>query len=141
MRPVSNAQGFTLLEAIVALVLISSVGVAAFGWINRSLDSLARIDAAREREVAVRNALEWMETVNPLTTPEGRTEFGTLVISWQSEVIEPRRDGVTPGGAQSLFQLALYDTSVAVFEENRELARFRVRLVGYEQIREFELPF
>ncbi|MFN7475909.1 MAG: prepilin-type N-terminal cleavage/methylation domain-containing protein [Burkholderiales bacterium] len=36
--------GFTLLEAIVALVLLTTAGLALFSWINNGFDSLQRIE-------------------------------------------------------------------------------------------------
>jgi general secretion pathway protein I len=135
-----NQRGFTLLEAIVALVLISTVGMVAFGWINRSLDTLARIQQAQSRDVVMRNALDWMDTVNPMLSPRGREEIGNLTISWESAETEARRDGYDSGG-WSLYQLALYDTEVVVDASGQEPVRFVLRQVGYEQVREFTLPF
>ena len=136
-----KAGGFTLLEAIVALVLISTTGIAIFGWVNRSLDSLARLQGAQVQDAAVRNALDWMDTVNPMLTPSGRENLGQISVSWQSEAVAARRDGMSPGGAPSLYQLALYDTEVIVDADGREVTRFVLRQVGYEQVREFRLPF
>lgn len=136
-----DARGFTLLEAIVALVLISTVGMATFGWINRSLDTLARIQDAQAHDLAVRNALDWMETVNPMLQPRGRERLGSLTISWDSSEIQARRDGVGRGGGLSLYQLALYETEVVVVEGDLERARFSLRQVGFELVREFRLPF
>jgi len=36
-------RGFTLLEAVVAMVLISGAGAALFAWINSELGALARV--------------------------------------------------------------------------------------------------
>lgn len=135
-----NARGFTLLEAIVALVLISTVGMATFGWINRSLDTLARIQDAQAHDLAIRNALDWMDTINPMLEPRGRERLGNLTVSWDSTEIEARRDGVGRGGGLSLYQLALYDTEVVVEESDLEPVRFTVRQVGYERVRDFRLP-
>ena len=45
MRPSRRQQGFTLLEAIVALVLMSSALGALYTWINTDLISLRRAEA------------------------------------------------------------------------------------------------
>src|SRR3974377_946954 len=64
-------RGFTLLEAVVALVLIGTTGMALMAWINTGLETVARVQDASARGEALRNALEQMQTVNPLLEPNG----------------------------------------------------------------------
>lgn len=136
-----NQHGFTLLEAIVALVLISTVGMALFSWINRNLDTLARVQEAGERDRLVRNGLEWMDTVNPMAEPQGSVEFGPVTVEWDAETAWERRDGMTKDGSQSLYQLALYDTEVTVTGADDRRVEFTLRQVGYDRVRDFQLPF
>ncbi|MCA3034435.1 MAG: type II secretion system protein, partial [Rhodocyclaceae bacterium] len=55
----SDVRGFTLLEAIVALVLLSTAGLVLFSWINASFDGLARIEQSNARAAAELNAMEF----------------------------------------------------------------------------------
>ena len=64
-------RGFSLLEAIVALAILASVGMALFAAMNQSLSMVARAEKVRERESALRNAVAWIQVVNPAQQPRG----------------------------------------------------------------------
>jgi len=130
-----RAQGFTLLEAIVALVIFASVGMALFAWMNTNLNTVARIQSIQERDAAIRVGLEWIETINPMDRPSGTESFEALEISWESEAIRPRQDGTGPTGGESYYQIALYEVAVEVSRPGRSPVEFSVRRAGYEQVR------
>ena len=87
-RP-ARQRGFSLLEAIVALTLMSSVGLALFAWANTTRLSLLRVQDASERHEAVLNAVEFMKLVNPMLEPTGSTSMGRIRLNWSSEAITP----------------------------------------------------
>ena len=132
-------QGFTLLEAIVALVLITTTGMALLSWINTNLITLQRVQQAQQRHEAIRNALAFMETVNPLESPQGEETVGIYIFHWQARAIELPKDG------KGLYQLALYDTDIEVFfhqpQKQALIAQFTLRQVGFKQVYEPTLTF
>ncbi len=65
--------GFSLLEAIVALAILASVGMALFAAMNQSLGMVAKAERVRERESALRNAVAWMQVGTPVNLPPDRT--------------------------------------------------------------------
>ena len=137
----SRQRGFTLLEAIVALVLIASAGIALYGWINANLISLSRVQAIRQRDAAIRNALAFMDTVNPMQTPQGKQVIGPYSLEWVAALLKPAVDGVGRTGGQSLFQVGLYETQVKVTDQNATSFEFSIRQVGYVQVRQLDLGF
>jgi general secretion pathway protein I len=130
----SKNAGFSLLEAIVAMVLIATAGLALFSWINTSFISLNRIQAANAQAAAEMNALQFMQTVNPMLTPSGNTTLGRLKIEWQARPASEVRRNVTDSELPGPFQVALYDTDVTV-EELPDVPRYHlsVKLLGYER--------
>ena len=130
-------SGFTLLEVIVALTLIATVGMAIFSWINSSLASLNRVQEKTIRQEVGRSAVSYMQTVNPMIQPSGEAEMGAYEIQWQSHLLEPAKMGSGHLGGSSLYELALYDTHVQVRLEESEVTAFDVRLVGFRQTRQF----
>ena len=134
-------HGFTLLEAIVALVLISSAGMALFSWINSDLDILNRIDAGNARNGATRNIIEYMSTVNPMLQSEGHAELGDYSLDWNAKATTTIMDGANYPQGISLYQLALYDTHIDVQRGGKAWFDFKLRQVGYKKVRELRLPF
>lgn len=135
MNILHRQRGFTLLEAIVAMVIVASAGTALFSWLNTNLNTVYRIQQVQERDMAIRLGLEWMETINPSLEPHGSVDFEGYRIHWQGEPVEPPRDGAGLRGGQSLFQIALYQMLVRVEPPGQAAVEFTLRRTGYEQVR------
>ena len=99
-RPVRQ-RGFSLLEAIVAMVLISAMGGALFAWINTELQALERTQDANTRAEAMVNAVEFMEAVNPMLTPQGKAAFAGLELAW--DAFAKAQPGAKPAEQQAFF--------------------------------------
>ncbi|HET7655376.1 MAG TPA: prepilin-type N-terminal cleavage/methylation domain-containing protein [Luteimonas sp.] len=128
--------GFTLLEAIVALVVFSLGAFALYGWLSANLIALERIQANRELDTATLSALDVVRRVNPMATPRGEREAGDLVVAWDATEVQPVRDSVTQIGKPNLFRVGLYDLDVRVSHDGREITRFSVRRLGHAQARQ-----
>jgi general secretion pathway protein I len=129
-------SGFTLLEAIVAMVLISGAGLALFGWINANLSTLGRVKAVSNQVEATQNILEYMVRVNPMLTPEGEVDFGSYRLSWQAEPVTAIQDGYGYPAGISLYQFALYDTKVNISKpEGGAWFDLQLRQTGYKKVR------
>lgn len=134
----TRQSGFSLLEAVVAMVLISGAGAALFSWINTELGSVSRLQQANARAEALANVLELMRTVNPMLTPEGATSYAAYGLTWKSKAVTDVQDGVSYPVGISLYQLALYDTIVRVTNPDGTLwFDFTLRQVGYKKVRDY----
>lgn len=135
MMEFRRQRGFSLLEAVVAMVLISGAGYALFGWINSNIMALNHIQESNARSEATKNILEYMSTVNPMLNPAGEVSLGHYKIKWASKPATLLEDG------NSLYRLALYDTTVlAANAEAQPWFEFNLRQVGYKKVREL-MPF
>ena len=123
-----NQRGFTLLEAIVALVLISSTGMALLNWINTNLMTLQHVQQTYQRHEAMRNALAFMDTINPQIRTQGKETVGIYTFRWKAQTVK------LPRGGKGIYQISLYDTQVEVIFEKTLLARFTLRQVGFKQV-------
>lgn len=122
------------------MVLISSAGIALFGWINSNIVALGRIQDANARSEATQNAVEYVDRINPMSTPEGRASFGAYEIRWRAKPITAIVDGVNYPQGIGLYQFALYETQVTVGKSGAETwFDFSVRQIGYKKVRELQL--
>ena len=132
----TRASGFTLIEALVALVIIGAFGMALFTWINSSIVSLHRVEDANARNDAAANIIEYMQAVNPMQTPEGKNNFGSYQIQWKSDPVTDEVDGVTSPQGNSLYRLALYQTKISVAKtDDPNWFELKLKLVGYKKVR------
>lgn len=137
----AHARGFTLLEAIVALVVFSLGAFALYGWLSANLITLQRVQEQREIGEATTTALNLVRNVNPLEAPRGSRRIGNLEVTWEATALQQPRDAVTQVGQRSAFEVGLYQLDVRVLRDGEELRQFDVRQVGHRQARslDFEL--
>lgn len=126
-----HARGFTLLEAIVAMVVFSLGAVALYGWLATSLATLERVDASRARSAVTQAALDIVRRSNPMEQATGGRDVGDLRVEWSARPVEAPRTAVTQVGIPAPFQVGLYELDVRVLQSGREVQAFSVRQVGY----------
>ena len=133
-------HGFSLLEAIVAMVVFSMAAAALYGWQATNLQSMQRADAHAQHNALVRSALGVLAQVNPMQDPSGSRPLGQfsrgeLSVAWKATAVQPVKPGVTAVGAPGIFDLGLYQMDVQVLDDKRAVTTFQVRQVGYKQVR------
>ena len=130
----AQAAGFTLLEAIVAMVVFTMGAFALYGWLATNTITLERIRQRQQIEAATQSALDMIRRSNPMESPEGQRKVGDLMVTWTAKLVEPARTGSSQEGAPTLFAVGLYDVDVRVMHAGRELGAFRVRQAGWKQL-------
>lgn len=137
----SKQSGFSLLEAIVALVVFASVASALYAWLGVNLNALARVEAAREAREATQVGLAWLDIINPMAAPSGESNLGPYQLEWTSQILAQRTDAIGSAGEQSLYQVALFEVQLEIRGPMEEPVVLRVRRAGWEQVRDFTLPW
>lgn len=135
---ISNSKGFTLLEAMVAMVILATTGMALFNWVNASLGSMTRAMDHDKKQRAMEIALEYIEGVNPMENQNGEFIIGPYKITWAASLVEPERQGKGYPGGTSPFRLGLYTTHIIVLEDQKtgeysNITDFHLRQVGYSR--------
>jgi general secretion pathway protein I len=128
--------GFTLLEAIVALVIFSSASIGIYGWVNANLISLNRLADLAANEQVLNSAVERLKLVDMSKETEGAFNVGDYNVQWNTELVEPWRNGVTGAGAITIYDFALYDVNLVFVKEGRERGHFSYRNTAYKKMRE-----
>ena len=119
-----------------AIVLLSTSGIALYSWINSSLMSVNRVRDVIEQQQIVRETLPYIETINPMLASNGRKRLGQYELQWDAQLVENIRDGVEFPDGISVYQLGLYRVEVQVFMGDKSYS-YNVRQVGYKKTREF----
>ena len=119
------------------MVLISGAGLALFAWINSELSALSRVQQSNARAEAMVNVVEFMHTVNPMLSPEGKVSFAAYRLDWKAKETTAVQDGVSYPRGTGLYQLALYDNHVTVQQaDGTRWFDFTLRQVGYKKVRD-----
>jgi prepilin-type N-terminal cleavage/methylation domain-containing protein len=123
--------GFTLIEVIVALAILSAGLLAFYEFLASSLHAADRVRAAAEAYDRDRNALALAATLNPMATPDGDFDLGPYRIRWHATPITiPERSTASPGSGPGSFTIALYRV-VLDFPDDDQFAPVAVTKLGY----------
>lgn len=136
-RPKTKQLGFGLLEALVALVLLSSLGFALLAWIQQNIDLTGKLRNHHLEQEARQTVIDWSSSVNFMETPKGEHKLGNLHISWDAELKYPITSQAGYPMGTGLFDLALYDISITASRADETRTWFSEKLVrvGYRKTR------
>ena len=133
-----SERGFGLLEALVALVLLSSIGFAILAWVQQNLDTMQRMKGFYAEQTMRRQIVELAKTLNPMKQPSGESVIDGKRFVWESVMTGDRvSQSGYPQGVGS-FDVALYRVTFSVFRstESTPWLTESVDLVGRVKARE-----
>ena len=139
MRFASRSQGFTLLETMVALVIFTGAAMALYALFNTNLLALTRAHDVSRQTPALRNAVEYIASINPREAGDGRIELDGLDVVWSATLVQPPRQSQTLTGGRGYFEIGLYEIEFTMSDRGRPLGTWRMRSVGYEKVRHPDL--
>jgi general secretion pathway protein I len=138
-KVIRSQQGFTLVEAMVALVIFSMAAMGIYSWINTNLISLNRLAAVAESEFVVDSAVERLQLVDLRSETQGEFNVSGYQVVWRAELVEPWRQGKTQQGGLSIYDFGLYDIHLELFKDSRPQGNFHYRYTAWYMAREFKL--
>ena len=131
-----GTEGLGLLETMVALVIFTGAAMALYGLFNTDLGTLARVQDISRQVPAARQAIEYLSSIDPRRESAGDFEIDGFDVAWTAKLLQPVRQNRAATGALGLFELGLYEIEFAMSERGRPARSWRLRLVGYERVRE-----
>ncbi|MEQ5833665.1 type II secretion system protein [Marinobacter sp. NFXS9] len=136
-----RAGGFALLEALVALVIVASVGAALFALINTGVQNLAKAEASVATTTLEPQVLSWVRGIDLSQLPETKQadiEFQSESGSVSARAFFKRVAGptftVTGSGARGIHQVALYRVDIELWHGQRRLDEIVTRRVASKQV-------
>ncbi len=132
-----SQAGFTLLEAIIAIVVLVATLVPLFVLITQVSRSAFKVDQANRQAEYETDALNIMSQVNPTLNPVGAVDLGAYTVRWTAQPVMKPIDGSAYPTGISAFRIGLYDTKVDVVRhDGRVVVSFPLRMIGYEHVRD-----
>ncbi|MET3138884.1 prepilin-type N-terminal cleavage/methylation domain-containing protein [Undibacterium sp. GrIS 1.2] len=129
--------GFSLLEMIAALAILTIGSVVLFSWLGQTMGQLNRFQLQEKESLAKIQAIDFLSIQNPALAPDGKQVFDSFNMEWRSEPVAEVRDAVSPSGGLGLYQMSMYKVQVKVRDKTgRTWFEFPLRLVGYKQVRQ-----
>jgi general secretion pathway protein I len=128
----SRAAGFTLIEVIVALVILAVSLMAFYEFLSSSLHAADRLQHATMAYDRAENALALATALNPMEIPDGTLDLGTYRIHWRAERIGSQRVSTAYPSGKGRFIVALYRL-IFDFPDDRDFAPVEVRKLGYHR--------
>lgn len=137
-----RTHGFGLLEAIVALALLSGTGLALFSWINQNLQTASRLRAQEQEARLLLAAQALVDSVNPLEQAQGSLAGSGMRVQWEATPLEPSRANASFDPAVSgPWQVGLFRLEVQARDETLGIElRFTQWAVGTRRMQTFEVP-
>ena len=131
----SRDSGFTLLEAIVALVIMATVMIPLLSFVSATAQALISAAETNERSFAQQAAIAMLDAVNPADEPRGTLPLDESVkVSWESETIIPLTSDVALGSPLSGFTFGFYKVTVTISRPDRDpWFSFEMRKAGYKR--------
>ena len=121
-----SQRGFSLLEALVALVILSAAMATTFVWVDSSLKQTERVKKSSKAIKLARGAAARIGSHELLRAEAGNFIFEDFEVLWSGEIID-RAAGVSTNGARSNFDLALFDLFIVIKDERGEIDSFKTR--------------
>ena len=82
-----RADGFTLVEVLVAsAIAIASLGIL-MSLFAGSLDRMARVEVSSQQLIAEKEVVNRLSLINPAIRPSGKGQIGPWRYEWQSQPI------------------------------------------------------
>ena len=131
-----RSRGFTLLETMVALVVFAAAAMALYGLFNTNLVGLVRAHDVSRQMPAARQVIEHLSSINPREEGAGSIELDGVRVAWSAKLVEPARQSQSAVGGLGYFEVGLYELELTMHEGERPLGTWRMRVVGYEKVRE-----
>jgi prepilin-type N-terminal cleavage/methylation domain-containing protein len=120
--------GFTIIEAIVALVILSVTFSAIWGWFDIASKSTERLDQAIGLPFVVDEFIRQIELEDLRRQKAGNIVIGEYVVEWQSK-LDKRSDNAS-FRKQYAWIVALFKIDAVVFYEGKvahEITTYSVR--------------
>lgn len=119
--------GFSLIEAIVALVILSLVFTAVWGWFGSAITSSAKIENAVALPRVFSQFTLQLELEDLASKNNGEYVIGDYQVQWQASVIKSSVNEAYR--RQPVWIVTLYQVSASIWLKGREVDSVNTQIV------------
>ena len=135
-----HSQGLTLVEALVALVILSATFTATWGWFNTAVRNTTSIERAVRLPTLFDEFVEHLRLVNLKSTRSGTVEIDDYTLVWQAN--ENRVSTQEYYRRQPQWIVTLFDINVEVKQGQQFVTQFTTQqLAQWRDPNYVENPF
>ena len=126
----SKEKGFTLIEAIVALVILSGAMLVTFAWTDNVLRQTEKIVHRVDAHKILKNFLADLDSVDEIEVGEKFTQHENYSLMWKTELVD-EAPGVLSNGVKSNFDLSLFSVYIEIRRGGEMIAIYNTRKTGF----------
>ena len=134
----SRQRGFTLIEAVVALLILTMAMTAAFSWVNVSIATLLRSDEILTRHLLVNQLLEELPRIDFEQEQAGEIRGDGLNLRWEAHEMLSA-SGVNNLGELGYHDHFLYRVGIRVYRGDMLIAEYETRALNSRLVRQPEV--
>ena len=126
----SKEKGFTLIEAIVALVILSGAMLVTFAWTDNVLRQSEKIVHRVDAHKILKNFLADLDSIDEIEVGEKFTQNENYSLMWKTELVD-EAPGVLSNGVKSNFDLSLFSVYIEIRRGGEMIAIYNTRKTGF----------
>tara|TARA_A100001011_G_scaffold392910_1_gene481536 strand:+ start:885 stop:1301 length:417 start_codon:yes stop_codon:yes gene_type:complete len=126
----SKEKGFTLIEAIVALVILSGAMLVTFAWTDNVLRQTEKIVHRVDAHKILKNFLADLDSIDEIEVGEKFTQNENYSLMWKTELVD-EAPGVLSNGVKSNFDLSLFSVYIEIRRGGEMIAIYNTRKTGF----------
>jgi len=120
-------SGFSLIEAIVALVILSLVFTAVWGWFATATNSTKRIEQALSLPEVFSQFVVNLELEDLEVHQSGGYNIGQYYVEWQANI--ERRSDQEVYRRQPAWIVSLFDINAVILENGQQVTTFNTKAI------------
>ena len=111
-HPSLGQRGVSLLEVLVALVILGVSAAVLFEWVLQLNNRMRAISEQQASVAAKARAIEFLNTINPSVRTSGRQRLSDVELRWQSKRATPFRTMLLASDVPASYAVAVFDVRV-----------------------------
>ena len=126
----ARQKGFTLIEAIVALVILSGAMLVTFAWTENVLRQSEKVVHRLDANKILKNFLADLDAMDDIEAGENFAQVGDYSLAWKSEMVD-EAPGVLSNGVKSNFDLSLFSVEIEIRRGAEMIAIYNTRKTAF----------